>query len=239
MTRLRLILLGLIVLPCAFGLHLDAQEVATGSVLNQLPVRISRLGNSNSDSASYWKGVAGQQDAQENDIDRGVREYLNDSDDRRSENESDDLDDEPNDSPVKRATNLTQWPESSLTQIRLDIREFSDQVPEDQSARLLNQYARDWNSFGAQPKTLMWDAPNIRYMPLMFEDVALERYGQVVRGDYFQTVVSAAHFFSSAALLPLHAIHDPVYSCDTPLGYCRPGDCTERIYQRQFWRFIR
>ena len=133
---------------------------------------------------------------------------------------------------------LNNWPTKTISQITVSPF-LQTKVPEDQSIRLLRKYARDWNRMESIQKSFQWDAPCIRYKPLLFEDVALERYGQRVRGDFLQPAFSAIHFFSSAALLPLHARHDPVWSCDYPLGYCRPGNCTDRIYQRYFWNLGR
>jgi hypothetical protein len=130
---------------------------------------------------------------------------------------------------------LQQWPASPMSALRPDPRPTTTNIPLDQADRLISQYSRDWNSLAVTEKPFNWEAPNIRYQPLYFEDVDLERYGHVVRDDYFQSIVSFAHFFTSAALLPLHMRHDPVYSCDYPLGYCRPGNCTNQIFQRPFW----
>ncbi|MEM9412580.1 MAG: hypothetical protein AAGA30_15815, partial [Planctomycetota bacterium] len=130
---------------------------------------------------------------------------------------------------------VESWNQIPMTALQIDVRDFSGEVPNDRSSTFIQGYSRDWNLFIVSQKSYCWDSPQLRYQPLYFEDVALERYGQVVKGDCVQTAISAAHFFSSAALLPFHMLRDPVYSCDYPLGYCRPGNCTNRIYQKQFW----
>ncbi len=140
-------------------------------------------------------------------------------------------DDTESDEPVT----LSQWPRKQLTEIRINPYLVQNPTPSDQSQRLLEKYTSGWELTEHSNKLLMWEAPALKYKPLLFEDVALERYGHVVRNDFWQTTVSAVHFFSSAALLPLHARHEPVWGCDYPLGYCRPGNCTNSIFQRQFW----
>ncbi len=129
---------------------------------------------------------------------------------------------------------LRDWPRQTIGEIPIDPRDLSSEVPEDRSAPLIDRFARHWSQFESTEKIYQWEAPNIYYRPLYFEDVALERYGQTP-DDHWQTAISAAHFFSSACLLPLHMGYDPIRSCDYPLGYCRPGNCTNRIWQRQFW----
>ena len=131
------------------------------------------------------------------------------------------------------------WNQLPISALNIDIRDTGGEVPPDRSNGFIRSYPRDWNLFVVCEKSYLWDAPNVRYQPLYFEDVALERYGHVVRCDGFQSVISAAHFFSSAALLPLHMLRDPIYSCDYPLGFCRPGNCTNLIYQRSFWGPLR
>lgn len=129
---------------------------------------------------------------------------------------------------------LEGWPGKSLSQIEISPL-GSGKTPADQSNRLLEKYVRDWSMMETGEKVFSWESPGIKYQPLLFEDVALERNGQVVLTDNIQTVVSAIHFASSAALLPFHVHHDPVYSCDYPLGFNRPGNCSQKIFQRPFW----
>ncbi len=88
-------------------------------------------------------------------------------------------------------------------------------------AVVANTYA-DFTGQYFQPHFSNWSAPNFRHRPLYFEEVNLERYGNELR---FQNVVSAAHFFSSAALLPYKWGQTPCRCCITTLGYRRPGDC--------------
>ena len=127
------------------------------------------------------------------------------------------------------------WPELSIQEIRIDPRIPSEKIPEDRSYMLSQKFSRGWSDFVAIGKNYRWQAPCIRYQPLYFEDIALERYGQC-RSGLVQAIASSGHFFKSAALLPFHMRHDPPYSCEYPLGYCRPGNCAPETYQRHSWR---
>lgn len=123
-----------------------------------------------------------------------------------------------------------RWPRKTIRAISLDIREKSDRAPQDVATKLLDSQSGRWSSFAPAPKVYAWAAPNIRYQPLYFEDVALERYGQT-KSPGRQAVRSGVHFFTSVGLLPWHLCQDPPQSCDYPLGFCRPGDdvpCTDQ-----------
>ncbi|RCS42144.1 hypothetical protein DTL42_20145 [Bremerella cremea] len=74
------------------------------------------------------------------------------------------------------------------------------------------------------PLEVNWTASALCHKPLYFEERALERYGHTT-GPVSQVVLSGAHFFGSAALLPYQmGIHPPT-ECRYALGYYRPGDC--------------
>lgn len=83
-------------------------------------------------------------------------------------------------------------------------------------------------------KVFAWTAPDIKYQPLYFEDVRLERYGQTA-GPVKEVVQSAAHFLGCSLILPLNMMHEPAQSCDTPLGYCRPGNVNPYITKRLWY----
>jgi len=120
--------------------------------------------------------------------------------------------------------------------LRVNIAETNAEAPSDQSNELVS---RDLGITAELPseKLFAWSAPDIRYQPLYFEDVALERYGQTPDGcELRQTVLSAAHFFGSAALLPYKLVDQHRHSCDSPLGFCRPGSDTPFVRQRQIVR---
>ena len=137
-----------------------------------------------------------------------------------------------------------EWPRKSIREISLNVRDTNTELPEDQSYQLQSSYRSGWTQFAARPKVFAWAAPNIRYQPLYFEDVALERYGQTFDCERFglqkQELSSFAHFFKSAFLLPYHMRFDHPKSCDSPLGYCRPGNAVPYVRQRQWpWKTLR
>jgi len=81
-----------------------------------------------------------------------------------------------------------------------------------------------------------WDAPEIWYHPLYFDDVQLERYGQT-RCPTLQPVFSAAHFFGTIPILPYKMGLDSPHGYVTNLGYYRPGSPTPCIGRRLPWEY--
>lgn len=69
--------------------------------------------------------------------------------------------------------------------------------------------------------TFCWQATNVSYEPLAFEEYNLERHGHSV--GCLQPAVSGVHFLGSVATLPLTAAfcHEREYE----LGHIRPGSC--------------
>lgn len=126
-----------------------------------------------------------------------------------------------------------KWSRRSIYDVRVDIREKSEESPVDRSAEV-NYGFGEWTHFAASPKMYAWFAPDICYQPLYFEDVALERYGQTF-GPHRQTLRSGAHFFRAAFLWPHQMLHDSPCSFDSPYGFCRPGSATHLIYQRHYF----
>lgn len=123
-----------------------------------------------------------------------------------------------------------------LTGIDLNLNSGSDQVPRDRSGDLFATNPGSWSTLrNGNSLELFWEAPNISYRKLYFEDVALERYGQT-RGGWNQIYRSTCHWGTTLFVLPLRIRLDPYYDCDTPYGYCRPGECVSPIWQRQLYR---
>jgi hypothetical protein len=125
-----------------------------------------------------------------------------------------------------------RWVRKRISEVRIDIREKANVAPQDRSTEL-DYGAGDWNDFSCEPKVFAWSAPNLRYQPLYFEDVALERYGQTM-SFHRQTLRSAGHFFKSSLFWANNLRHDPPCSCDYPLGFCRPGSATPPIQQKHY-----
>lgn len=162
-------------------------------------------------------------------INSSMVRYLQD-DDRGLQAGTNQVDDEVKREVLQRINPLRK-PMSSLT---VDIREMSPNAPDDWSNRFTNAYPDTWTSYAPSPIGYAWTAPNIRYQPLYYENVRLERYGQT-RGPWREIGDSSVHFASSFFLWPYHARFDHVRSCDHPLGFCRPGNYVQSTKQLQWW----
>ena len=131
---------------------------------------------------------------------------------------------------------VPQWPSKTIREIRVDVRDSGNRVPEDRSTEL--------GGFGGPSirpttgKVFAWAAPNIRYQPLYFEDVPLERYGQTLP-PFRQSALSTVHFFKSFVLIPHQMRHDHPGSCDYPLGFCRPGNVVSYVMERKYFGRVR
>ncbi|MBL8827094.1 MAG: hypothetical protein JNM18_08915 [Planctomycetaceae bacterium] len=69
-----------------------------------------------------------------------------------------------------------------------------------------------------------WKASNLCSKPLYFEEPRVERYGHSLAPG-IQPLFSAAHFFTSAAILPYKMGMQLPNECVYSLGYYRPGNC--------------
>jgi len=72
-----------------------------------------------------------------------------------------------------------------------------------------------------------WEASNLNYNPLYFEDPNLERYGNS-RRDLVQPFVSMGRFTGQLLGLPYQMSIDPIRKKVYPLGYYRPGEYTPK-----------
>jgi len=81
-------------------------------------------------------------------------------------------------------------------------------------------YSRDWT-----PLSYSWEAPQLKYNPLYFEDPQLERYGNEI--GILQPFLSGARFYTTIATLPYQMMSEGNSVCHTvyDFGYARPGDC--------------
>ena len=80
------------------------------------------------------------------------------------------------------------------------------------------------------PSAVEWKASGLCHKPLYFEDVQLERYGHEV-GPVLQPLLSSAHFFGNALILPYKMGINPPNECQYALGYYRPGNCAPYMIQ--------
>ena len=74
------------------------------------------------------------------------------------------------------------------------------------------------------PLTMTWKASGLCHKPLYFEQIQVERYGHSF-GPVAQPLISAAHFFGNALILPYQMGISPPNECEYALGYYRPGSC--------------
>ncbi len=160
---------------------------------------------------------------------------------KQANDQDDDSVEEDIEAARKRRANTRQpfgpWPKKTIQETRIDIRETSEVAPEDRSQELAaNSQNSDWTGFYPNQKVFAWAAPDIRYQPLYFEDVALERYGQTT-GLHTQPMRSGINFFKSFVFLPNQMRHDLPGSCDHPLGFCRPGSPVPETTQSKFFGF--
>lgn len=138
----------------------------------------------------------------------------------------------PQDAPVVApGANASDKLFRPITSLDLDIRNAEQKRPQDRATELLNYSQRDWSAFEPISLAYLWEAPDIRFQPLYFQDIALERYGQTCRPGQ-QVAQSAVHFGVNFLTLPYHLIIDPSWNCDTPYGYCRPGSNAPCIRER-------
>ena len=80
-----------------------------------------------------------------------------------------------------------------------------------------------------------WEASNLTYNPLYFEDVPLERYGHSYP-EIVQPFASIALFSAQLLGLPYQAAIDPVHKEIYTLGYYRPGEaCIPKLFYRVPW----
>jgi|GEM_PF-1872009 len=68
-----------------------------------------------------------------------------------------------------------------------------------------------------------WEASDVNYNPLYFEDPKLERYG-LSRRDLVQPFVSIGRFTGQLVALPYQMSIDPLRKRIYPLGFYRPGE---------------
>lgn len=79
-----------------------------------------------------------------------------------------------------------------------------------------------------------WEASNLHYNPLYFEDVQLERYGHTYP-CLVQPFASVGLFSLQLAGLPYQMSIDPICKDIYPLGYYRPGECAPKLHYQIPW----
>lgn len=122
-----------------------------------------------------------------------------------------------------------------LSTIQINVAQ-AKKTPTDRTPQLFQTTSSDWMLSSPNELTYYWEAPNIRYKKLYFEDVPLERYGQAPCGCWQQAFRVTAHWAGALLSAPIKMRTDPYYDCDTPLGFCEPGQCVLPIWQREVYR---
>ena len=194
-----------------------------GSYIDPLAEQQQEEDGQKSDNKSIDEGEDG-----DGDLDTGFADEKEDKNEIIAELETE----EPKqvDPETIDAINPLRHPMATLS---IDVRDFHDEKPADESLKFTDQSIENWSTFAPQPATFAWAAPNIRYQPLYFENVPLERYGQT-RSCLGEVAYGGIHFYRSLTLLPYHAAFDRPRSCDYPLGFCRPGNPTNKVRQFQW-----
>ena len=95
-----------------------------------------------------------------------------------------------------------------LSDIHVDINSNATNMPSDYSGKLFADDSSSNFPGSFQSRLAAWEAPNIRYQPLYFQDVSLERYGYT-KGPILQTIDSASYFGTSLILLPVNMVARP------------------------------
>ncbi|MEM7453790.1 MAG: hypothetical protein AAF456_05470 [Planctomycetota bacterium] len=137
--------------------------------------------------------------------------------------------------PDYRMSAPRSWPRKNIREISINMVESARTVPDDRSGSMVTQAGDDFTTFAPTRKVFAWAAPNIRYQPLYFEDVALERYGHEYNFGK-QIWHSAWHMTRSTFYFPWNMYVENPFSCDTPYGFCRPGNCVPETFQQNYYQ---
>jgi hypothetical protein len=108
------------------------------------------------------------------------------------------------------------------TAIAPSVGELPENVAQKRFAAVPVIAASEIGGRGWSESVYMWQAPALSYRPLYFEEPNVERYGHGA-GCVVQPVLSGAHFFSAAVLLPVQLVLERPWELTFPLGHERPG----------------
>jgi hypothetical protein len=121
-----------------------------------------------------------------------------------------------------------------------DIRPIAQRgniFPEDQAAALTHGVVPlpNGEDRGIACLAYRWQAANVHYGPLYFEEPMLERHGQECVGPVVQPALSAGKFLGNVALMPYKAtLHRPLES-RYALGHFRPGSPAPMLRETLPW----
>ena len=142
----------------------------------------------------------------------------------------------PEPAPMERAAFNPCQAVKSLTlfkpigEIRTQLKDDGRRLPTDCADSFFGQQNAAVPQRYAAPKVFTWQPTNFVHMPVYFDDVPLERYGQT-RHALVQPAVSAARFALQIPALPYKMGVNRPHECISTLGHQPPGDCVPCIKQ--------
>jgi hypothetical protein len=137
--------------------------------------------------------------------------------------------DAPEGIAVPRAS-ADSWPKD-INEISVDIRQTEIEVPDRWEAFFERFTEQPLRKPQFRPLQFSWEATEFWHHPLYFDDVPLERYGQM-RHPLLQPVWSGVHFFGTLPLLPYKMGVDRPCDRIATLGYYRPGSAAPPVGRR-------
>jgi hypothetical protein len=126
----------------------------------------------------------------------------------------------PNNPAAPRVPMLDQ--DRPIGQLTTNIAPPSGKLPTDLAGEKFQGEFPAWLARPWAETAYLWDAPDLCYGPLRYEEVNLERFGYS-HCPIVQPAISAAHFFCATLALPYNMTVHPHGECIYPLGHYRPG----------------
>lgn len=216
MSRLNLVLFAIVV---SVGTGDAMGQLATVKAVSSSPLRMQSLGNRPSVETGKFKSIL----------------TLKDQSVHIKKHQQPDL--EPEIRALQEAQKTVSPAPDSLDKPQIEVQEFpgtifdaninilhpDKPVPADRSEVLFAGSPALPYSFSVSGLLVHWDAPQICYGRLYFEDPVLERYGQTCGNKHLDIIRSEGIFAMSTVMWPIRYTFDIPGKCETPFGYCRPG----------------
>jgi hypothetical protein len=127
-------------------------------------------------------------------------------------------------------TPADSWPKN-INEISVDIRQTEIEVPDRSKPFFEKMDRREPRHQTWTPLQFSWQATDFWHRPLYFDDVPLERYGQM-HHPLIQPWLSGVHFFGNVPLLPYKMGVDRPCDDIATLGYYRPGSAAPPVGRR-------
>lgn len=116
-----------------------------------------------------------------------------------------------------------------IADIRTQLERDDKRLPPDCSSAFFASQTV-WNR-NRSPKVYTWQPTDFFHMPLYFDDVPLERYGQS-KHPLLQPVYSGARFLAQVPAIPYKMAIDCPHDCITTLGHRPAGTCAPCVKQK-------